>query len=624
MPRAGRNSVNAPDRAVRPRRAPLALAVLAGLAGRLWAAEPVLRLEPVAVFSRPTNIASARDGSGRLFVNLQSGQIVIFDGARVLSAPFLDIASLVSCCGERGLLGTAFHPRYQENGLFYIYYTDRAGNIVVARYRVSSDPNAADPQSATVLLRIPHPSFANHNGGELQFGPDGYLYIGVGDGGGAGDPGNNAQSTGTLLGKMLRIDVDRGFPYAIPADNPFAASGSARPEIWAYGLRNPWRFSFDGPIGDLYIGDVGQNTIEEIDFQPAGAPGGDNYGWRLMEGSRCYNPSSGCNTAGLKMPILEYDHSLGCSVTGGHVYRGRRFPSLAGLYIYGDYCSGRIWGGWRDGGGWKSLQLLDSPYAISTFGEDEAGELYLAHYATGGAIYRIVDAAGPPSDVRVLPVAGSTSGAFGAVFRTSLQLHNPTGSPAAGRLVAHPQGVLGTGLDPSLDYRLDPGSTLAIPDLLPALGLSGLASVDLVATTGPAPVAVVRVFNDGGAAGTSGFTVEMMSLSQALAAGNRGVVLVPADLLNFRMNVGVRALGSGAKIAIVVRNASGATVQTLSKSYPPDFFAQVSLAEFLGGAALAGSESLTFQVSSGAAIVYGATVDNRTQDGSFLPAQRVP
>ncbi|HLE43849.1 MAG TPA: PQQ-dependent sugar dehydrogenase, partial [Methylomirabilota bacterium] len=349
-------------------------------------ASAAITLQQVATgLDRPTAIAHAGNGSGRLFVALQAGRIVVFDGTRVLPTPFLDITPRVGSGGERGLLGLAFHPNYIVNGFFYIHYTNLAGHIVIARYRVSSNPNLANPGSALVLLTIPHPGFSNHNGGQLQFGPDGYLYVGVGDGGGGGDPGNNAQNLGTLLGKLLRLDVNGPAPYVAPG-NPFGN------QIWAFGLRNPWRFSFDRLTGDLFIADVGQGSREEVNFQPARSPGGVNYGWRRMEGSQCFNPASNCNDGTLTLPILEYDHSGGnCSITGGYRYRGARVPELSGAYVFGDFCSGRVWRATPNGdGSWTTTQLLDTPHLISTFGEDQAGELYLAHYAAAGVLYRIV------------------------------------------------------------------------------------------------------------------------------------------------------------------------------------------------------------------------------------------
>lgn len=346
----------------------------------------------VAGLAQPVAISHANDGSGRLFIVQQPGRIVVYTGSQVLAAPFLDIQSLVSCCGEQGLLGLAFHPRYRENGFFYVYYADTAGSIVVARYRVSDDPNVADPGSAAILLTIPHPFYANHNGGQLQFGPDGYLYIGVGDGGAAGDPFNNAQNLQTLLGKILRIDVDSLFPYAVPATNPFAGRDDARGEIWALGLRNPWRFSFDSGNGDLFIADVGQNNWEEVNHERAMGSGGANYGWRLMEGGHCYDPPSDCNTGNLTLPILEYGHSLGCSVTGGYVYRGTLVTDLFGVYLYADFCSGRIWGASMDpGGAWATNELVNTGLNISTFGVDQSGEVYFAHHSPdAGVVYKIV------------------------------------------------------------------------------------------------------------------------------------------------------------------------------------------------------------------------------------------
>jgi hypothetical protein len=322
--------------------------------------------------------------------------VVIHDGTQLLPTPFLDIAPIVSCCGERGLLSVAFHPQYAVNGRFYVNYTNTSGHTVIARYSVSGNPNLADPASGSVLLTVMQP-FSNHNGGQLQFGPDGYLYIGMGDGGSAGDPNDLAQDPATLLGKMLRIDVDGGVPYAVPATNPFVGVPGVLDEIWALGLRNPWRFSFDRATGDLFIADVGQNSWEEVDFQPTGSPGGENYGWRRMEGSDCFNPPSGCNDGSLVLPIAEYSHSLGCSITGGYRYRGPQFPHLRGFYLYGDYCSGRIWGTSERAGSWTTAELVDTTFTISAFGEDEAGELYVTHYSSSsGAIHRITSP--PPCD----------------------------------------------------------------------------------------------------------------------------------------------------------------------------------------------------------------------------------
>jgi glucose/arabinose dehydrogenase len=343
-------------------------------------------------FSQPVHIAHSGDGSGRLFIVEQGGLIKIIKNGTVLPAPFLDVSTLLkSGAGEQGLLSVAFSPgNGPGNQYFYIDYTGTqgVGDTVVARYRASSDPDIADAVSGHTLLTVVQP-FANHNGGQLAFGRDGYLYIGMGDGGSGGDPFNNAQNPLSLLGKILRIDVgSQADSYEIPLDNPFVGQAGYLPEIWALGVRNPWRFSFDRQTGDLYLGDVGQNLYEEVDVQPVSSAGGENYGWNIMEGLHCYNAAT-CDQSGLTPPVAEYDHTKGdCSVTGGFVYRGGEFPALQGTYLYGDFCSGRIWGLSRAGGTWENKLMLDSTLSISTFGEDEAGNLYVADHG-GGNIYKI-------------------------------------------------------------------------------------------------------------------------------------------------------------------------------------------------------------------------------------------
>ncbi|MBK9927896.1 MAG: PQQ-dependent sugar dehydrogenase [Anaerolineales bacterium] len=356
--------------------------------------------EVASGLNNPVFITHAGDGSNRLFVLERSGKIRIIKNGSLLSTPFLDIQSSVrSTSGEQGLLGLAFHPSYASNGKFYVVYTaprsgDSNGSVLTLRqYTVSvGNPDLANTGSGATILTIDHPTNSNHNGGTIAFGNDGYLYWSTGDGGGGGDPNNNAQNLKSHLGKILRIDVNSGSPYAIPATNPFYSDPTSgiKKEIWAYGLRNPWRISFDRSTHDLYIGDVGQGVREEIDFQPSNSTGGQNYGWRIMEGSLCYNPSSGCDQTGKILPVAEYDHTLGCSVTGGYVYRGSNFPSLKGYYLYGDFCSGRIFSTYNNlPTGWTTpVQLADTAFNITTFGEDQQGELYLADYATG-KIYKI-------------------------------------------------------------------------------------------------------------------------------------------------------------------------------------------------------------------------------------------
>ncbi len=374
----------------------IAMAGCSGGSGTPTAADPVpatpgwpqISLARVAGgFVQPVHVTHAGDGSDRIFVVEQAGRIRILDNGVVLPSSFLDISAKLVCCGEQGLLSVTFPPGFASKRHFYVNYTRNPdGATVVARYRVSVDnANVSDPASEEILLTIPQP-FSNHNGGQLAFGPDNNLYIGMGDGGGAGDPQGNAQNPGTLLGKLLRVDVESGgTPYGVPPENPFVGTAGYLPEIWALGLRNPWRFSFDRLTGDLYIGDVGQGAVEEVDVEAAGSPGGRNYGWNVMEGAGCFNGAA-CSTAGLTLPVATYDHSQGCSVTGGVVYRGTALPALQGIYFYGDFCGGRIRGLRRNGAAWETAVLPvpgDPPMNIATFGEDEAGDVYVANYANG-------------------------------------------------------------------------------------------------------------------------------------------------------------------------------------------------------------------------------------------------
>lgn len=344
-------------------------------------------------FELPVYLANAGDGSGKIFVVEKAGRIMVIKDGKTLEEPFLDIVHKVrSKESERGLLSVAFHPRYEENGRFFVNYTDLKGDTIVSEFKISSDPDRGDGNSERVLLRIRQPA-SNHNGGQLQFGPDGYLYIGMGDGGFFGDPSGNGQDLGTLLAKMLRIDVDAGKPYGIPADNPFKGVSGARPEIWAYGLRNPWRFSFDPETGDMYIADVGEGKWEEVDFQPGGGRRGENYGWNLLEGSHKFKLPDGYDTSGLTFPVVEYSHDEGCSVTGGYVYRGIKSPGLNGTYFFSDYCTGRLWGlRKKSDDSWEWAEFLETGLSVSSFGEDEAGEMYIIDFGKGD-IYRLAEGA---------------------------------------------------------------------------------------------------------------------------------------------------------------------------------------------------------------------------------------
>lgn len=347
----------------------------------------------LALFStgvpKPTAIVSTGLSSDRrLFILDQDGliRIVGADGS-VATAPFLDLSKQVLSNGEMGLLGLAFSPHYQQDGYFFVDYIDTSQNSVIARYHVSNDPDVADAASGQTLLTLKQP-YVNHNGGDLNFGPDGYLYVTFGDGGSAGDPQDRAQNLDVLFGKILRLDVSQ-VPYKIPATNPFASRADAAKEVWDYGLRNPWKISFDKATGDLYIADVGQGDREEIDVETAGGKGGVNYGWRCYEGTRDYN-LAGCQARqNYTFPVVDYDHSDNrCAITGGYVYRGTQAPSMLGTYFYADYCGGQVYSLQKQNSAWKTQLEVQTPYKISAFGQDSRGELYLADYSTG-ALYRL-------------------------------------------------------------------------------------------------------------------------------------------------------------------------------------------------------------------------------------------
>lgn len=368
----------------------MALVAFSGLvAESAHAAPPRIVLRSfVSGLSSPVAFESSRDGTRRVFIVEQGGTIRIIQNGSLLPDPFLDITNLVESGGEEGLLGLAFHPSYKQNGRFFVDYTRRvSGQLqsVIAEYHVSAnDPNKADPSSGTEVLVVDQP-FDNHNGGQLAFGPDKYLYISFGDGGSGGDPFGNGQNLGVLLGKLLRIDIDSGPPYQIPPDNPFVNNPSARGEIWVYGMRNPWRFSFDRRSRRLFVGDVGQDSWEEVDI----VTGGGNYGWNVMEGNHCYPPGTpSCDETGKTLPIAEYSHSEGEAIIGGYVYRGSAITSLSGIYVFGDL-NGKMWGLKEvSPGTWNRALLLATGKSISGFGQDDAGEMYVLDYGSG-TVYRI-------------------------------------------------------------------------------------------------------------------------------------------------------------------------------------------------------------------------------------------
>jgi glucose/arabinose dehydrogenase len=443
-----------------------------------------LRLEPVLTGTAdPVFVTHAGDGSGRLFVVERPGTIRVADGGGLLPQPFLDIRSIVAQdSDEMGLLGLAFHPRYAQNGYFFVAFTGTDQTNTVMRFRVSPDPNAADPSTSTVILSLPDRAPGFHNGGMLAFGPDGYLYIGTGDEGHTAIGNENPQNLQSLFGKMLRLDIDGAEPYGIPPDNPFVGRAEARPEIWSWGLRNPWRYSFDRATGDLFIADAGQDRFEEVDFQPAASRGGENYGWNRMEGRHCFPPESDCDPAAYVPPIAEYSHDDGCVIIGGYVYRGTESPALVGAYLYADICSGKIWSLRRaPGGDWSTSLLLEVDLSITSFGEDERGELYVT--AFGGAVFHLAAGGDNPTPViRAVSPWGIVAGAGttdvhvrgdgfvpGAVIRWN-GADRPTTFVDSTHLVAavdpvdvrDPTTVTVTVANPSPESAVSPPMTLAV------------------------------------------------------------------------------------------------------------------------------------------------------------------
>jgi len=462
-------------------------------AALLPAAPAAAAVAPVLVvsgLSAPLRVAAPAGDFERLFVVEQGGRIRVVKNGVLLGTSFLDLSARISAGGERGLLGLAFHPEYYRNGRFFVNYTDPSGNTVVSEFGLSSNPDVANAGSERVLLRQAQPS-SNHNGGHLAFSPiDGALTLGFGDGGGNGDPQNLAQGDGSWLGKLLRIDVDARDPgkeYAVPADNPYAGRTSPLPEIWAKGLRNPWCFSFDRLTGDLWIGDVGQGAWEEVDFQPASSAGGENYGWRRMEGAHCYNPATGCLVPGLTLPIVEYAHGSSpqrCSVTGGVVSRGASVPEIAGRYLFADYCSGEIFsvrrlgnaatdarnhaGEWVPAGGRTIASVTD-------IGEDARGDVYVTDPA-GGEVFRLATTS--PTAVRQVPIVLDATGKNDSHYSTELVVANRGTGTATLRATYTPAPLFGGAGGGSTSELLGRGEEKRFPDALAWLRSKGLAIPD--------------------------------------------------------------------------------------------------------------------------------------------------
>jgi hypothetical protein len=545
----------------------------------------------VSGLDQPVCVTHPRDGSNRLFIAEQPGAIRVLQPGTRTPQPFLDIRSKVLSGGEQGLLGLAFHPAFRDNGRFFVNYTRRPdGATVIAEYRTApGNPNAAD-LSESVLLVIGQP-FANHNGGMLEFGPDGYLYIAVGDGGAGNDPGNRAQDPADLLGKILRIDVDRAEPgkaYSSPPDNPFAGVANARPEIYAVGLRNPWRFSFDRVTGSLYAGDVGQNQVEEVDVITRGG----NYGWRIFEGTRCtgLGPAS-CDAPGFTGPIAEYTHDgRRCSVTGGYVYRGSKGTLPAGAYVYGDFCSGEIF--LHNGG--RSALILDTQINISSFGEDEAGEIYVTGL-TDGTIYRITNAAGAATDSAIIFPALSSSG----VERTGFAIVNFDAAPANLVLTARDASgnvISGSGITNPRDLVLESRVQLALLDSeIFGAGLEGRSSPGWVSVDSSSDQVAAFFLN---------FDPSLRSLdgADALAATLSSFVLPEIEPGGFtRMHIANPATDP-VSVTLQLRGEGGGVRTATTRQIPPRGTLSEELTTLFPGTAVAASDYLTGQAATGVAV----------------------
>jgi glucose/arabinose dehydrogenase len=574
-----------------------------------------LALEPVVSgLSLPVFVTHAGDGSDRLFIVEQEGRIRVFQNGAVLNAAFLDIRPLVTSGGERGFLSVAFHPDYQNNRRFFVNYTASRPNLktIIAEYRTSAaNPNVADT-AERVLLEIDQP-FDNHNGGQLHFGPDGYLYIGMGDGGSAGDPQNHAQNLNSLLGKLLRIDVDAAQPYVSPSDNPFVGV-DGRDEIWAYGLRNPWRFSFDRANGRLFLADVGQSDLEEVDLITRGG----NYGWRIMEGTNCYSPPAGCNAAGLILPINDYGRSLGSSVTGGYVYRGSQFPELAGIYIFSDYGSSRIWGLTETTRGtWTRSELLrPDNLNISSFGEDEAGEIYVVNH--GGSIHhlRVANPQPVPNSLTLIP-----SSVHSDRFTSLLSVVNREDTLGDLRVTAYGENGLVRG---SLNLTLPPGGAYRSGDILGDLGLplGSFGPITVEATNGRLFDAVSEVASNGGTAGFfSGQKVGNAStgglLAEVIDSGDRGTAGT------FRTNLGINNPGeTQTSVQVSLFDGNGSRQGTLTVNVPARGMTQINrIASTLAGPGATLPVIGYLLLSCTQPIhAWASKIDNRTDDPSMQAA----
>jgi len=562
--------------------------------------------QPIGGFTHPTHLASARDGSGRLFVLEQPGRIRIVKNGALLATPFLDITGrLGTVVGSKGLLSVAFPLDYASKQHFYVNYVDSSGDLVVARYRVTSNLDVADANSEEIVLNSgPYP---DHWGGELAFGPlDGYLYFGFGTGSGSGAD-NLGQDLSVLRGKILRIDVELGNPatYTIPPSNPYVTTANARREIWALGVRNPWSSSFDLQTGDYYIADVGEGSREEVDFQPAGSAGGANYGWNIMEGSLCYDPPTNCDSTGLTLPVTEYDHTLGCDISGGTVYRGARYPSFQGIYFYGDFCSGRLWGLQKTNGVWQSALLFDTTLSIIGFNEDESGQLWVSDY-NSGAVYAIVEGPPTPIDLSLTQNDSVDPSLAGKQLTYTIQVRNNSSALATGVLVTDtmPAGVPFVSVSSTKGTCTRSGNILTCR--IPSLAANASATIMLnvkPATPGTISNAATAVANE-------------PESDPADNTSTESTTITASSDLKVTVTDGKTAIAAGQKdtYTIKVNNVgpSSVTGATMTDTFPGIFTGVTFTATQSGGAsgfAASGTGNIndTVTMPAGSVITYKAT-----------------
>jgi uncharacterized repeat protein (TIGR01451 family) len=570
--------------------------------------------QPIDGFVHPTHLTSARDGSGRLFVVEQPGRIRIIKNGALLATPFLDItAGLGNVTGSKGLLSVAFPPDFASKQHFYVNYVVSPagcdvgcdGIVVVARYFVTANPDVADANSEQILLT--EEPFLDHWGGELAFGPlDGYLYFGIGTGS-AASPDALGQDISVLRGKILRIDVETGNPatYTIPPSNPYKNTANARGEIWALGVRNPWSSSFDRQTGDFYIADVGQSTHEEVDFQPAGGPGGFNYGWNIMEGSLCFSPPTGCDTTGLVLPVVEYDHSLGCSITGGTVYRSTRYPSFQGIYFYGDWCSGRLWGLQRTGGSWQSALLYDTTLSIIGFAEDESGRLWISDY-NGGAIYPVVEGPPPNVDLSLRQSDSSDPCAAGTQLAYTIKVTNNSAPPATGVLVTDtmPTGTTFVSANSSLGNCARSGTTVTCR--IPSLAGGTSATITLI----------VKPTTAGSIANITNLAANEPDTNASNNSSTENTTITASSDLKITVTDGKSSIAAGQKdtytIKVTNSGPSSVTGAAVTDNFPAIFTAVTFIATSANGASgftVSGTGNIndTVTLPAGSSVTYKAT-----------------